>query len=155
VGYIENLRKLIGHEPVILVRPSVVVINEFQEILLVQYRDKTWGIPGGMMELGESVEECAQRELKEEIGIEVKNLKLIEVLSGKQLYTKLNNGDVYYNVIIGYICTEFEGELKPDGIEVIEARFFNITELPKETDPLIKNRVHEIGKIVLQSINKR
>lgn len=148
MGYIENLRKLIGHEPVIFVRPSVVVINESQEILLVQYQDKTWGIPGGLMEPGESVEECAQRELKEEIGIEVKNLKLVEVVSGKHLYTKLKNGDEYYNVLIGYICTEYEGDIKPDGIEVIDAKFFKATELPETTNSLVKEKVKDLGKII-------
>lgn len=148
MGYIENLRKLIGHEPVIFVRPSVVVINELQEILLVQYQDKTWGIPGGLMELGESVEECAQRELKEEIGIEVKNLKLVDVVSGKHTYAKLKNGDEYYNVLIGYICTEYEGELKPDGVEVIDAKFFKATALPEETNPLVKEKAKELGKIL-------
>lgn len=148
VGYIENLRKELGHQPLILVRPSVAVINKFGEILLVQYQDRSWGIPGGLMELGESVEECAKRELKEEIGIEVKNLKLINVVSGQQMYTKLRNGDEYYNVVIGYICNDFEGELNPDGIEVIDARFFKINELPEETNAFIKTQIHQYGNLI-------
>jgi ADP-ribose pyrophosphatase YjhB (NUDIX family) len=143
VGYIEDLRKLVGKNPVILVRPSVVIINRHKEILLVQYKDKSWGIPGGLMELGESVEECARREIKEEIGLEIKNLKLLEVFSGKELFTKLKNGDQYYNVIIGYICTDFEGELIPDGIEVFEAGFYKMTELPEGTNPMIMNKMKD------------
>lgn len=148
VGYVENLRKQIGHVPLILVRPSVAVINKLGEILLVQYQDKSWGIPGGLMELGESVEDCARRELKEEIGIEVRNLKLIDVLSGKQLHTKLRNGDEYYNVVIGYICNEYEGELSPDGIEVTDARFYKTEELPEGTNPFIKDRIKEFGRTI-------
>ncbi|TMV46133.1 NUDIX domain-containing protein [Paenibacillus mesophilus] len=148
MGYIEELRKVVGTRPLILVRPSVVIRNAAGEILLVQYRDNTWGIPGGLMELGESAEDCARREIREELGLELKNLSLFGVFSGKELYTKLRNGDEYYNVVIGYICTEYEGELKPDGVEVREAGFYKTTHLPEGTNPLVKSRIGELGNYV-------
>jgi ADP-ribose pyrophosphatase YjhB (NUDIX family) len=148
MGYIEDLRKLVGHIPLILVRPSVVILNPYGEILLVQYRDKTWGIPGGLMELGESAEDCARREIKEELGLELKQLSLFGVFSGKELFTKLNNGDEYYNVVIGYICTEYDGELQPDGVEVCEAGFFKTTQLPAGTNPLVASRIGELENYV-------
>ncbi|MBU5439146.1 NUDIX domain-containing protein [Tissierella sp. MSJ-40] len=43
------------------------------------------------MELGESVEECIRREVKEEINIEIKSLQLFGVFSGKELFAKLRN----------------------------------------------------------------
>ncbi|WP_342553204.1 NUDIX domain-containing protein [Paenibacillus sp. FSL R7-0652] len=144
MGYIEMLRGLVGNTPLILVRPSVLIVNHKQEILLVRYRDdNSWGVPGGMMELGESVEECARREVREEIGIEMKRLQLYGVFSGEELHTRLRNGDEYYNVVIGYICTQYEGELKPDGEEVVEAGFYSLTELPERTDPYIKQKILE------------
>lgn len=143
MGYIETLRGLVGNTPLILVRPSVLIVNDKCEILLVRHVDNTWGVPGGMMELGESVEESARREVREEIGIELKRMRLYDVFSGEQLYTKLRNGDEYYNVVIGYICTEYEGELNPDGVEVLEARFYHPTELPESTDPYIKRKIQK------------
>lgn len=148
MGYIEELRKRVGNDPVIFVRPSVVILNKEKEILMVKYQDGTWGIPGGLMELGESVEECAVREIKEEIGIEIKNLRLFGVFSGKELFTKLRNGDEYYNVVIGYVCNDFIGDILPDGIEVIEARFYKISELPDRTSPFIMNRINELEKFI-------
>ncbi|MBU5352766.1 NUDIX domain-containing protein [Paenibacillus barcinonensis] len=143
MGYIETLRGLVGNIPLILVRPSVLIVNDQREVLLVKYRDHTWGVPGGMMELGESVEECARREVREEIGIELKQLQLYGVFSGEQLYTQLKNGDQYYNVVIGYICSQYEGELQPDGIEVFEAKFYNPKTLPDSTDPYLKRIIQE------------
>lgn len=46
MGYIEELRELVGNRPLILVRPSVAIINKLEQILLVKYDDQSWGIPG-------------------------------------------------------------------------------------------------------------
>ena len=153
MGYIEDLRQVVGHQPLILVRPSVAIINNIGEILLVKYRDESWGIPGGLMELGESVEECAQREVKEEIGLTIKNLRLLEVVSGKQLFTRLANGDEYYNILIGYICTEYEGEIVPDNIEVFDAKFFKLTELPEGTNELVRKKAKELGSQIMKIVS--
>jgi len=145
MGHVEELRKIVGNQPLILVRPSVAIVNSFGKILLVKYQDQSWGIPGGLMELGESVEECLRREVKEEINLELESLRLFGVFSGSELFTKLRNGHEYYNIIIGYICTEFNGEIKPDGEEVIEANYFNLADLPEGTQPYIKEKLKELG----------
>lgn len=145
MGYIEELRELVGNKPLILVRPSVAVINTYGQILLVKYQDHSWGIPGGFMDLGESVEECLRREAKEELDIDLGALHLFGVFSGNELYTKLRNGHEYYNVIVGYICTEYSGDIKPDGEEVVEAKFYNLNEFPESTQPFIKEKLKELG----------
>jgi len=145
MGYIEDLRMQIGNQPLILVRPSVAILNKFGQILLVKYEDNSWGIPGGLMELGESTEECIRREVKEEIGLDLGPLQLFGVFSGKELFTKLRNGHEYYNVIIGYICTEFDGEIIPDGVEVLEAGFYSLSEAPASTQPYIQEKLKELG----------
>lgn len=145
MGYVEEIRKIVGNQPLILVRPSVAIVNSFGEILLVKHQDQSWGIPGGLMELGESVEECLRREVKEEINLDLKSLRLFGVFSGSELYTKLRNGHEYYNIIIGYICTEFSGEIKPDGEEVIEANYFNLADLPEGTQPYIKEKLKQLA----------
>lgn len=150
MGYIEDLRKIVGNQPLILVRPSVAIMNSSGKILLVKYQDGSWGIPGGLMELGESVEDCLRREVKEEIDLEIGSLRLFGVFSGNELYTKLRNGHEYYNIIIGYICTNYSGEIKPDGEEVIEAEFFDITDLPEGTQPYIKMKLKELGPNLAQ-----
>jgi hypothetical protein len=50
MGYIESIRELVGNTPLILVRPSVLIVNQSGEILLVCHNDLTWGVPGGLME---------------------------------------------------------------------------------------------------------
>ena len=85
MGYIEELRKVVGTRPLILVGSAIIILNDKQEVLL-QYRSDTydWGVPGGAMELGETTEETARRELFEETGLTAKIMQFLGVLSGKK-----------------------------------------------------------------------
>jgi len=87
------------------------------------------------MELGETLEEAAKRELFEETGLEAGCLELFHMFSGQELYYKYPHGDEVYNVVAAYICTDFDGALQEDGVEVQELRFFNYGEIPIEISP--------------------
>ena len=70
MSYIMNLRKYVGHETLIGLGATTLVFNDKNELLLNLRTDTNlWGIPGGSMELYETIEETAIRELKEEAGI--------------------------------------------------------------------------------------
>jgi ADP-ribose pyrophosphatase YjhB (NUDIX family) len=144
MGYIEDLRKVVGNQPLILVGVAVAVINENGEVLLQKRSDGLWGVPGGFIELGESTEEAGRREVLEETGIEVGKLDLVGVFSGKQHFVKLPNGDEFYPVTIAYISKDIKGGvLKADGQETTDAKFFKASELPKGLNPLIKNLIKQ------------
>ena len=59
------------------------------------------GAYGGAMELGETTEETARRELFEETGLNVKIMQFIGVLSGKEVYFQYPNGD---EILMSFIC---------------------------------------------------
>ncbi|WP_391117241.1 NUDIX hydrolase [Psychrobacillus sp. L3] len=102
--------------------------------LLLQQRkfpNGYWGITGGLMELGESTEDVARREIFEETGLQVDKLSLINVYSGPQNYIKAENGDEFYIVTVAYYTDGFEGELNIDESESIKFEFFYPNELPK------------------------
>ncbi|MBT2680187.1 NUDIX hydrolase [Bacillus sp. ISL-35] len=140
MGYIEDLRKVIGHQPLILVGSAVAVINESGEFLLQKRQDGQWGVPGGFLELGESTEDAGRREVFEETGLEIGKLELVGVFSGKEHYVKLPNGDEFYSVTVAYVTRDIKGgELKADGLETKDARFFHVNDLPEKLNPMIKN----------------
>lgn len=142
MGYIEELRAIVGHRPLLLTGVGVGVLNEKDEILLQKNFDGKWGIPGGFMELGESTEETGRREVLEETGIQVEHLELVTVVSGEQTYTKLKNHDEYYSVTIVYMTKDIVGgTLKPDGIETTEVGFFGINNLPESLNPLVRKMI--------------
>lgn len=151
MGYIEDLRKIVGTQPLLLVGVAVAVVNEKGELLLQKRSDGLWGVPGGFMELGESTEEAGRREVFEETGLEIGRLDLAGVFSGKEHHVKLPNGDEFYPVTIAYISTEMKGGvLQADGQETTEAKFFNVNELPEGLNPLIKNLITQYSQSFLR-----
>ena len=134
--YLKNLRKLVGHMPILVCGASVIVVNDKDEILLQLRKDNNcWGYPGGSVDINEVVEEAAKRELLEETGIVANSLELFGVFSGEELYYVYPHGDEISNVDIVYICKDYNGEAKADLVESIDARFFAIDRLPDNISP--------------------
>ncbi|MCU5298880.1 NUDIX hydrolase [Bacillus paranthracis] len=144
MGYIEELRKVVGSRPLNLAGVAVAVFSEQGQILLQQRRNGIWGVPGGFVELGESTEEAGRREVFEETGIEIGTLQLISVFSGKEFFVKLPNGDEFYPITIAYLCKDIKGGLlKADGIESLSVQFFDFDKLPENISPFIKKLIEQ------------
>lgn len=131
--YIGELRKIIGRRPIIMCGASVIILDNIGRILLHHRVDNdTWGLPGGAMEIGESLEETAIREANEEVGLICRNLKVFNIYSGEKLYYKYPNGDEVYNVTATYICKDFSGQIVVDETEGKDARFFSVNDIPEK-----------------------
>ncbi|MGE8203355.1 NUDIX hydrolase [Heyndrickxia sp. NPDC080065] len=134
MGYIEDIRKLVGHRPLILVGAVVVMLDDKGRILLQQrkFPKESWGLPGGLMELGESTEDVARREVYEETRLTVEDLKLINVYSGPGQYSKAENGDEFYTVTVAYYTDKFHGKLVVDKTELNDCQFIDPNQLPEK-----------------------
>jgi 8-oxo-dGTP pyrophosphatase MutT (NUDIX family) len=133
MSYVEELRALVGQRPLIFVGSVVVIMDGKGRILLQQRRhpEGAWGLPGGLMELGESTEDTARREVFEETGLEIGKLNLINVYSGKDYFIVAANGDPFYVVTAAYSTTDVQGILKVDEKESIQCSYFYRDELPE------------------------
>lgn len=76
------------------------------------------------MELGESADEAVVREVREETGLEIMPVALIGVYSSPDYSITYPNGDRVQAVIIFFECRVVGGTLRPDGDEILEARYF-------------------------------
>ncbi len=128
--YIRWLRSKVGHEKVILVFAGGCIFNDKGEVLLQRREDfGKWGFPGGAVELGETPEMAAIREVKEETGLEVEVRRLIGV------YTDCNmeypNGDKAQSICIVYEFQVIGGELTWDEGETLELKYFSLNESPE------------------------
>ena len=137
--YIMDLRKIVGHRPLLQVGASIIVENGQGEILLQKRTDNhCWGYPGGSVELDEVVEDAARRELYEETGLIAGELTLFGVFSGPETHYVYPNGDEVSNVDIVFICRHTEGTLKCQEEEVEELRYFPADSLPENLSPPIR-----------------
>ena len=140
--YIMDLRKIVGHRPLLQVGASVIVEDEDNRILLQLRRDNhCWGYPGGSVELDEEVENAARRELFEETGLIAHDLELFGVFSGKDLHYIYPNGDEVSNIDIVFLCKHYSGTLTPQKDEVDDLQFFSIETIPDNISPPVKKQI--------------
>lgn len=130
MSYISEMRKYIGHKPMIVAGATIVAIKDNKILLNLRSDTNTWGIPGGSLELGESLEETAKRELKEETNLDCDDFTLLNVFSGNDFYFKYPNSDELYSVIALYLTKDFKGDLKITDSESFDLKFFSKTDLP-------------------------
>lgn len=145
MGYVEDLRKIVGHRPLILTGSVVIVLNKQNNVLLQQrkYPYGVWGLPGGLMELGESTEECARREVWEETGLTIGDLELISVSSGKNHYVKAQNGDEFYVVTIVYMTKDIvQGNPQVHDDESLQIKYFPLHQLPNNMVGSHRKAIH-------------
>jgi mutator protein MutT len=106
------------------VTAGAIVTDAAGRVLLLKHRFRPgagWGMPGGFMEEGEQPEEALRRELREEIGLEVQQVKLFATrafLEPKQ-------------VEIVFLC-QAVGDPDVLGFEIQKAAWFSPEDLPKE-----------------------
>lgn len=131
--YILDLRKVVGHRPLLQLGASVIVEDADGRILLQRRRDNgLWGYSGGSVELYESVEDAAARELLEETGLTALSMSLFGLYSGAGMAYVYPNGDRVSNVDAVFLCREFSGGLCPQLSEVLELQWFSRESLPPE-----------------------
>ncbi|MGG1516912.1 NUDIX hydrolase [Paenibacillus oryzisoli] len=141
--YYKQLRAYVGHQPLILPGAVAIIVNRDGEILLQKRNQTTWGLPGGLMELGESLEETVRREVVEETGLTIGKLMLLNVYSGAEYHIKMGNGDEFYAVTAVYITEEFRGELQVDYEETHALEFFALDALPETVGKSYRNYLQD------------
>ena len=143
MGYLEELRSLVGHAPLILNSAGAIILNAEGKVLL-EYRKDTnnWGLPGGYMELGETFEDTVKREVKEEMGVQVRNLTFFNIFSGSDYYHEYPNGDKVYSVMAIYIADAPMKEMTPDKKEISPIQYFSLNELPHNLTKVSKLVLH-------------
>ena len=99
-------RPFVGVGGVVFIDGRVVLVKRRHEPLAGE-----WSLPGGAIELGETLHEGLRRELREEIGIETKVGPLVELFDR---ITRDTDGQVrYHYVLADYLCHHVSGELRP------------------------------------------
>jgi ADP-ribose pyrophosphatase YjhB (NUDIX family) len=130
-SYLGQLRALAGDRTLLFVGARAVIRDEHGRLLLIRRSDNgMWALPAGAMELGESISDCAVREVREETGLVALKTTPFAVYSGPA-YTFTNMyGDTYQLFMTAFRVDDWEGELVKKTDETIDAGFFARNELP-------------------------
>src|SRR5262249_3096504 len=115
--------------PTPLVGVGAIIIEEGKVVLVKRGHEPLqgkWSIPGGVLELGETLREAAAREAREETGLAVEVGELLGI------YDRVLRDDhdrvMYHYVLIDFLCRRTDGELKADG-DAAEVGWFRPSEL--------------------------
>jgi ADP-ribose pyrophosphatase YjhB (NUDIX family) len=106
------------------------VIFRGEEVLLVRRGQEpardTWSLPGGLVELGETLTAAIHREIAEETGLSVRLLGVSAVL--ERIFPDEAGKIAYHYVLIDFLSEYLEGELQP-GSDITAARFAALADL--------------------------
>ncbi len=100
MSYISEMRKFVGHAPIMCVAAMGIIYNEEKGLLLEKRTDTgEWCVPGGAIELGESLEDALRREVKEETNLDISNPKLFDIKANVHMVYP-NKDEVYYTDVV-------------------------------------------------------
>lgn len=134
--YLASIRSLVGNR--LLGLPSVtgIVKNKDGDILLVRNTGSTeWTTPGGMIEPNDRPAESVVRELKEELSIDVKVVRLLGVFGGPEYRMLYPNGDQVTYTTAVFECEILSGKPMPDMDELDKCKYVSKTELAELEAP--------------------
>lgn len=152
-NYIKEMRKDVGHAPLMVTACGVIIENDKGEILLQKRRDNgCWGLLGGSMEIGEKLMEVARREVFEEAGIEIGELILFGIYSGEDRVINYPNGDICCVTCIVFKTIMYSGEIQNNTEEAFEHRFFDKAGLPDNINEFDKRCIIDWTKDLQQVI---
>jgi mutator protein MutT len=128
------------------IRPGVAAIiqNATGQILLQRRSDNgLWGLPGGAVEIGESVRDAIVREVREETGLTVEVVRLIGVYSDPNLQiVQYPDGNVVHYISTLYACRTLGGSLQTCD-ETLDLNFFDPAHFPDDLLPMHRIRIQD------------
>lgn len=132
-SYVGQLRTLIGNRLLLIPGARIVIENVDGKVLLQLRGDfNIWGLPGGMADPGESIEQTIKREVFEESGLTLESCRPFGFGSNPERETfTYPNGDNAQHFVLNFYSTEFSGSLLADNEESLRLEWFATSDLPE------------------------
>lgn len=135
---------------------SYVALIKDGKILLArrfntEYMNGKYALPAGHVEAGETFTQCAIRETKEEIGVDIDpaDLKMVHML---HRISEPEWKDLRHRIDAFFVCEKWSGEIKnmePEKCD--DVAWFDINNLPENMVPYVKQAIENIGQKKLYS----
>jgi ADP-ribose pyrophosphatase YjhB (NUDIX family) len=128
------------------IRPgAAAIVQDGDGRILLQRRSDNglWGLPGGSVEIGESIRDAIVREVREETGLTVEVLRLIGVYSDPKVQVvRYADGNVVHYISTLFACRILAGTLQTCD-ETLDLKFFNPAHLPDDLLPMHRIRIQD------------
>jgi ADP-ribose pyrophosphatase YjhB (NUDIX family) len=126
---------------------SAIVADKRGRILLQRRSDNgRWALPGGLMDIGESIAEAIAREVQEETGLDVEPERIVGVYTDPAHVFAYDDGEVRQQFSICFACRLVGGEVRPS-TESTEVRFFPTADIDSlDMHPSIRLRIEDYLK---------
>ncbi len=132
-SYVGQLRALAGDQTTLLfVGARAVVRDDSGRVLLIERSDNGhWAMPAGAMELGESISDCAIREVREESGLRAAAVTPFAMYTGPDRTNTNMFGHTYQVFTVAFRVDEWSGQLVVPTEETTDARFYRPADFPE------------------------
>jgi ADP-ribose pyrophosphatase YjhB (NUDIX family) len=142
--YIKELRARIGHMRIVIPGVRGILVDD-QRRLLLQRRADTghWGLPAGVVDVGDSVLDALSREVHEETGLTVERAELFGVYTDPRFTVTYPNGDEVQTFTVAFLVRAWSGQLSADSDEVVDVRFFPLDALPENLWPVHRETIDD------------
>ncbi|MBN1679154.1 MAG: NUDIX domain-containing protein [Anaerolineae bacterium] len=156
-GYVKWVRSHVGHELIYLVYTTTLVFDDAGRLLVQRRYDFDWlGVPGGALELGESLHDCAVRETREETGLHVTIERLVGVFSHPRFNLLYPNGDQVQQWSVCVAGRVAGGTLHADGGETLDVCWMPVDEAMPQLPPvyraMVRAALESPGRAVLEPV---
>jgi 8-oxo-dGTP pyrophosphatase MutT (NUDIX family) len=146
-SYFGQLRALAGDRTLILTASRVLLHDAAGRLLLIRRADNgQWSVPAGAMELGESIADCAVRELREETGLDATAVTPFGMHTGPAYIHRNMFGDMYQPFVVLFRVDEWHGELVRVTDETTDAGFFADAERPRPLSPTVTEALADLAR---------
>lgn len=146
-SYLGRLRAITGAEPVIMtIGARAVLRDDVGRVLLIQRNDNAlWALPAGTMELGQTLRDCAIREVFEETGLVAHAVTPFALNSGEALHTNVF-GATYQHVSLAVRVDSWSGDLVRVTDETLDAGFYDVDEFPEDLSGAVRPTLESLAR---------
>ncbi len=146
-SYLGRLRAITGPEPVLMtVGARAVLRDDDGRVLLIQRNDNgRWALPAGTMELGQTLRDCAIREVYEETGLTAHTVTPFALSSGEALTTNVF-GATYQHVSLAVRVDTWSGDLIRVTDETLDAAFCAPSDLPADLSGSVRPTLEQLAR---------
>jgi 8-oxo-dGTP pyrophosphatase MutT (NUDIX family) len=146
-SYLGRMRALAGDQVILMVGARCVLRDEAGRVLLIRRSDnRHWALPAGALEIGESIGDCARREVLEETGLTATRLTPFAMYTGLT-HTIVNAfGDTYQLHTSAFRVDAWTGSLIRETEETVDADFFDAARLPSPAVQAVRRTLSDLAR---------